>query len=93
MARAKHAEIGTASCSLKKNSTMMGVFAGYQIGRPVISRHDLSHQLVISRTNSQSFLGGAGYLTYWVSILAWDGCLSGMHFFFSGPGPPRPGGN
>ena len=34
-----------------------------------MSRHDFSHQffLVIRWTNSQTFLGGANYATYWVS--------------------------
>ena len=35
-----------------------------------VSRHDLSRQLVISRTNSWSFPGGADYPNFGVSILA-----------------------
>ena len=47
-----------------------------------VSRHDLSHQLATSRTNSQSFPGGADYPTYWVSIFACMIVECGVRLFF-----------
>ena len=56
-----------------------------------VSGHDSSHQLVISRSNSESFPGGADYPTYWVSILAGIFFNVGCFLLFSEPGPRRPG--
>ena len=56
-----------------------------------MSGHDSSHQLVISRSNSESFPGGADYPTYWVSMLAGSFFNVGCFLLFSEPGPRRPG--
>ena len=60
-----------------------------EIGRAV-SQHDLDHQLVTSRTNSQSFYRGADCATEWVSIHGMfnAGCVL---FFLGGPPSPRGG--
>ena len=42
--------------------------SGQRLFIKVVSRHDLSRQLVGSQSNRQSFPGGAGYPTYWVFI-------------------------
>ena len=57
-----------------------------------VSRHDLSHQLVSSRTNSykESFPGDADYPTYLFSILVGKSVERGIHFW-GGAGPSRPG--
>ena len=60
------------------------------VERGVISRAaslpDFSHQLVISRTSSWSFLRGADYPTYWVSMLVGRIAECGIHFSVLGGG-------
>ena len=56
-----------------------------------LSRHDSSHRLVTSRTNSKSFAGGADHPTYWVSILLGRIAKCGMLYIIFWAGTLRPG--